>query len=774
MGHFGELEELDGVRMPWNIWPSSRVEALKCVIPFSALYTPNKPLQHLQVMDYEPVPCKNCGGILNPFASCDFTAHLWICPLCFGRNHFPAQYNGINEQMLPAELFQEYTTIEYRLPALKPVYAPAYVFVVDTCLSEEELNASQGAISQALQMIPEYARVALVTFGTHVQVYELGFDVLNKSYVFQGSKEYTAQQVQSQLGIGPSTASRQPASPSRPGMKAQQQDPIAFAARRFILPVSECEFTISAAIEGLRKDAFPSVADHRPSRCTGTAIQVAAGMMAGCLPAGSCAARIMLFAGGPPTVGSGKVVDMELVQPIRSHKDLMKEAAPHYKKARKFYDGLAAQLVQQGHALDVFACSLDQVGLAEMQTAVEQTGGLLVQASTFNAQAFKESFRRIFAPPTEEGHLGMNSNAQFEVVCSRDVKVAGLLGSAASLEAKSSAVAEQQVGLGGTTKWRLASLDQSTTVGVFFEIMTSKKQESAGLADGAAGQTFFIQFITKYLNGQTGRTHCRVSTITRQWVEGGNLATLIAGFDQEAAAVIVARLATHKMEAEEDFDATRWLDRTLIRVASRFGDYRKDDPTSFNLQPQLEYLPQFMFNLRRSQFVQVFGNSPDETAYCRVLLNRETTSDAITMIQPALQAYSMGGVQAEPVMLDVASVTPDRVLLLDSYFTVVVWHGSTVAQWRKADYHLQEEYAHLKPLMEEPLQEADSIIKKRFPIPHFVNCDQNGSQARFLLAKLNPSSTHNNQSGMSAEVIMTDDVSLQVFTDHLKKLAVQS
>jgi len=25
------------------------VEALKCVIPFSALYTPNKPLQHLQV-----------------------------------------------------------------------------------------------------------------------------------------------------------------------------------------------------------------------------------------------------------------------------------------------------------------------------------------------------------------------------------------------------------------------------------------------------------------------------------------------------------------------------------------------------------------------------------------------------------------------------------------------------------------------------------------------------------------------------------------------------
>ena len=66
-----------------------------------------------------------------------------------------------------------------------------------------------------------------------------------------------------------------------------------------------------------------------------------------------------------------------------------------------------------------------QVGLAEMQTAVEQTGGLLVQASTFHAQAFKESFRRIFAPASEEGHLGMNSNAQFEV-CLPGYGLAGL------------------------------------------------------------------------------------------------------------------------------------------------------------------------------------------------------------------------------------------------------------------------------------------------------------------------------------------------------------
>ncbi len=39
------------------------------------------------------------------------------------------------------------------------------------------------------------------------------------------------------------------------------------------------------------------------------------------------------------------------------------------------------------------------------------------------------------------------------------------------------------------------------------------------------------------------------------------------GFDQEASAVLMARLASHKMETEDDFDATRWLDRALIRLA---------------------------------------------------------------------------------------------------------------------------------------------------------------------------------------------------------------
>ena len=54
-------------------------------------------------------------------------------------------------------------------------------------------------------------------------------------------------------------------------------------------------------------------------------------------------------------------MSQNLSDPIRSHKDLDKDSAPHFHKAVKFYEGLSKQLVHQGHVLDLFACALDQV-----------------------------------------------------------------------------------------------------------------------------------------------------------------------------------------------------------------------------------------------------------------------------------------------------------------------------------------------------------------------------------------------------------------------------
>ncbi len=63
------------------------------------------------------------------------------------------------------------------------------------------------------------------------------------------------------------------------------------------------------------------------------------------------------------------------------------------------------------------------------------------------------------------------------------------------------------------------------------------------------GQQLFVQFITRYQHW-SGALRMRVTTLTRFWTDGATGgADLITCFDQEAAAVVMSRLATHKVRA---------------------------------------------------------------------------------------------------------------------------------------------------------------------------------------------------------------------------------
>ncbi|CAL5416864.1 unnamed protein product [Camellia sinensis] len=775
-------EGIDGVRMTWNAWPRTKVESSKCVIPIAASISPIRPHPDIPTLPYSPLRCKTCSAVLNPFSRVDFAALIWICPFCFQRNHFPHHYSAISDTNVPAELYPQYTSIDYSLPAgpYSTSQPPVFVFVLDTCVIEEELGFAKSALKQAIGLLPDNSLVGFVSFGTQVQVHELGFSDMSKVYVFRGSKELSKDQVLDQLGLG--------LSGRRAGPGVQKGGLEVSGVTKFLLPASECEYMLNSLLDELGTDQWPVPPGNRAFRCTGVALSIAAGLLGAC--SAGTPARIVGLVGGPCTEGPGAIVSKDMSDPVRSHKDLDKDAAPYFKKAVQFYEELAKQLVSQGHVLDLFASALDQVGVAEMKVVIERTGGLVVLSESFGHPVFKDSFKRVF----EDGEqsLGLSFNGTLEINCSKDIKIQGIIGPCTTLEKKGPAVANTVIGQGNTTAWKLCSLDKSTCLTVFFDISSSEKSEPAGNLN----TMLYIQILTSY-QSPDGQTRMRVTTISRRWIDSAvGSEELVQGFDQETAAVVMARLASSKMEMEEGFDATRWLDRNLIRLCSKFGDYRKDDPTSFTLNPCFSLFPQFMFNLRRSQFVQVFNNSPDETAYFRMLLNRENITNAAVMIQPSLISYSFNSLPT-PALLDVASISADRILLLDSYFSVVIFHGMTIAQWRSMGYQSQAEHQAFAQLLQAPQDDAQMIIRERFPVPRLVICDQHGSQARppdrhfttheatykpqggsgarFLLAKLNPSATYSNAHEMAAgmEMIFTDDVSLQVFFEHLQRLAVQ-
>ena len=91
---FAELERKEGVRLSWNAWPSSRIEATRVVLPFGAICTPVRAMDGMPVLPYSPVVCTECSGVLNPYCHVDFHQKRWQCCLCNTGNSLPRNYHG--------------------------------------------------------------------------------------------------------------------------------------------------------------------------------------------------------------------------------------------------------------------------------------------------------------------------------------------------------------------------------------------------------------------------------------------------------------------------------------------------------------------------------------------------------------------------------------------------------------------------------------------------------------------------------------------------------
>ena len=93
------------------------------------------------------------------------------------------------------------------------------------------------------------------------------------------------------------------------------------------------------------------------------------------------------------------------------------------------------------------------------------------------------------------------------------------------------------------------------------------------------------------------------------------------------------------------------------------------------------------------------NTSPDESAFYRHCLMQQDVTSSLIMVQPVLYAYSLSGppvvrtlsyksnvpskcdtvqqfrFSLQSVSLDVRSLEPDRILLLDTFFHIVIYRG---------------------------------------------------------------------------------------------------
>lgn len=687
------------------------------------------------------------------------------------------------------------TTVEYSTNKFNNL-PPIFIYVIDTCFETEDIEDAyeslKGSLVVSLSLLPENALVGLISYGKNVQIHNLAPNNSGRSinYSFNGSKEYNLEEFRKALGIIDSNI--------RSGQKSGEL--FGNIGKQFLQPINMVEYEVTNIIDTLVTNTFPrATKKERPYRAIGSAINIASLLLSSLLGTyGTNGGHLMCFTGGACTYGPGQIVGNQLREPLRSHHDIetskQSTLAKNIKlpqstnytvnyslvlKAKEFYKTITQHLVKLGISCSYFVGSYDQVGLWEMDEVCRKTGGVIIMSDSFNTSIFKQSFLKFFKKHAETNVLESGLNAVLEIKVENDLQIQGLIGNAIGMPIKASSdqfVSKTSVkGEGKTNTWKLCHMNPQSTYAIYFDKLDTPLAKAMTL----------IQYITRYQHA-SGETIIRVTTVPITVVNDTDIGRLEMDFDQEAAVVTIARDVVNRLEVEtiKPMEIIKEIDKMTIEFCTRFAQYTKGVVTSFMLSNKFAFLPHFIFHLRRSPFISVFNNSPDETSFVRHILMHEDTNNCLIMIQPTLLSYHIdkfgsedeNGVandEPEPVLLDSVSLIKNGILLLDTFFHILIYHGSQVAEWRKLGYHEMEGYEHFKLFLEAPKKEALEILMDRFPLPRFIDCDEGGSQARFLMAKLNPSSSYSSNPNIfygGQTDVLTDDLSMQLFMDHIQRV----
>ena len=408
-----EENERNGLKFVWNILPNSRTDMTKIIIPLGFHYTPLVKNENIPLLEYEPLRCRNCNSVISPLFPFSVRAKKWECPFCNIQINFPKTYSDfMTDENLPAELLPENSTVEYKLNKKESNF-PVFFFLIDTSVEEDELNELKESIQLTINSLPENCKVGIITFGKIVNVIEIGNSEMAISYALNGEKKYDIEEIKELLGLTVrNTNDLNSKNFTNSILVSENKRP------KFIMPVGEVSFAINSFLDDLQRDNWQKIPEHREANSVGLAILTAIGILE-CI-ARNDPSRILVFLGGPGTVGEGKIVGRELKETIRNFVDFEKgnNNTKYYKNAKNFYDNLSIKLSLNGIILDLFSCCLNQVGLYEMKNLVNNSGGYMIFTDSFSTMIFKDSLKKIFELDENE-NLKMNFKGKIDFNCTK-------------------------------------------------------------------------------------------------------------------------------------------------------------------------------------------------------------------------------------------------------------------------------------------------------------------------------------------------------------------
>ena len=735
-----ELEQMTGTRSNYQAFPNSQPQLESLYVPLAIHFTPNKRIDQMYTSFDQPIKC-SCGGYFNPYSNINYQTKSWFCNFCSKNNKFTqAEIGRFPPQGPPTEALQENITMEYKLSDNKSKTSSAfnhYVFVVDTCMSPDNLTALQKELTEACEQFDfDQTRVAVISFSRNVFFHRriieggLAHSLMAPSY-------FNTEQLHNLLGVKPDSKNR--------AMVGHIISEMLFQSSK--------EGLVSV-IDGLECDYWNTPDTERPQRATGKAMEFALEILS--LASLDCG-RLTLFVAGPCTLGQGSIVELKISSFLRQHLDLEenKEIKAKSDAAKAFYTALSDKAVSMNIAIDIFGFSLTEFGLYEMRDLPTKTGGIIVLNEEFKQEHFVRAITK-YLSKDDQGQPLMNTMGHLEVIVSKELRISGCIGNCKTLSSKPANLSDVQIGESNTNTWHLGGLDPQTSILLFFDI--TEKNKAKGYPHG---QTATIQFIVTYRHSTQGMMR-RVVTLQKPFVNYQKPIEMIEYIDQFSVISSYAKIAAFKTLDSDSSIVIRYLDKTLIGIMRIFKQ-------SNQIPDQLSLLPQYFYYLRKSNFIKKFASSLDEMTFFKHVVMRETLDNTLIIVQPQIIEYSLNNPEPVPVLPDIDCLKKDVVLLADTFFNLIIWKGNTIKSWIDAGYHTQPEYEHLARLIQMPEDDIQFICEDRVLAPNKIYSNFGSPSERFLKSRLNPENkqlTKDNEAIESGNFV-SEDASLSNFMSKL-------
>ena len=771
---YNNIFEFCGMRATWHTWPTDKMDVVDKHIPIAISLTPLKNITSTVRLNATPTECTSCAQPLNRYVKLGVDKQKVGCPFC-GKQIFlsdpaSATFAENRDEIFSTECV-EYATQSYDSEALNP----SFVFLVDTTTDEKELEAQKEAIFTYVSSLEAHTKIAVITYGSVVTIHELLPARIPRSFAFRDESSLIAGKIGSIISAARGTTGQ--------------------ATQNVFVPIEQCVDNLARVLDDISVDDWPREMGHRPERRTGVALSLATTILESYNRGNP--GHVILLTGGICTAGVGQCADPDNTIPLRTHNQISEKEkeAKYVVPATNFYTELGIRASKSSICFDIFACGFDQYGLYEMNNLTDLTGGFMITAESFSDSLFIQNTNRYFEIiagstwPNSLAEQFVGHKATITLGLPSYIKIAGIIGPGSPVVVENDTkIAKRTIGKKSSAKISLPVLTRDTTITIFLEVDKDSDLAPAAFAGPNQDTTRAPIGSESFYNlPEVGADTIFQATLAYHTVDGIKVNRVLSHkfktvrdspiaclrcFDQDTAAVVMSRLTLHTMlEGVDSRLALKKLDRTITSIASSFGAVDPHDPKKFNFFDNFIFFPQTLFHFRRSPYFEIISFSPDETTYYTHYLMNSDVMQSLTMISPNLYSYNS---QDPPVtvILDSSATKKDHILILDTFFKVVVWRGSAVASWIKAGYQNQEGFTWIKDLLDNVSNDAHALANSHFPVASLIECDAGSSAARYIMSRLNPGGNAHNKGSYDAEDVLTDDIPLQVYIQRLNDIII--